>query len=187
MRIAVVGTHRVGKTSLVDELARAFPAWLALEEPYVELEDDGHEFSALPSVEDFELQLKRSLQQLKEAGADVLFDRAPLDFIAYASAHPEGGDFDQAYWLPRVRRAMRTLDLLVFVGIEEPDRIPVERSERPFRAAVDARLRELLLDDEARLGIPVVVAHGPVEARARQVLDHVARHSAARLKPSTSG
>src|SRR6185369_13261844 len=60
MKIAVSGAHRTGKTTLVEELCRALPAYIAVDEPYHLLEEEGHEFAEMPSLEDFELLLERS-------------------------------------------------------------------------------------------------------------------------------
>jgi hypothetical protein len=38
-------------------------------------------------------------------------------------AHEDRDAFDLDAWLPRVRSALQKLDLIVLVGIEQPDRI----------------------------------------------------------------
>jgi len=54
MRIAVSGTHGVGKSTLIEEFLRAHPDFVHEPEPYVVLvEDYGEEFSAEPCPEDF--------------------------------------------------------------------------------------------------------------------------------------
>lgn len=60
MRIAISGSHRVGKTSLAEALAVALPGHELLPEPYHALEDEGHEFGEMPSLDDFTLQLERA-------------------------------------------------------------------------------------------------------------------------------
>lgn len=175
MRIAISGTHRVGKTTLAEALADALPGHVLVPEPYDQLEDEGHEFEAMPSLEDFERQLERSLTSLPEAPADAIFDRGPLDLIAYLQTHRDAGAFDVADWRPRIREQMATLDLVVFVPIEAPDRVPVDRTEARFRARVDDAVRDLVLDDALDLGVPTIEVRGPVEARLRQVLAHLAR------------
>ena len=59
MRIAISGSHRVGKTTLAEALAAELPGYELVPEPYYLLEEDGHVFAAMPSIEDFELQLAR--------------------------------------------------------------------------------------------------------------------------------
>jgi predicted ATPase len=42
MRIAFSGSHRVGKSTLVDRIAEALPTYTAVEEPYYLLEEEGY-------------------------------------------------------------------------------------------------------------------------------------------------
>lgn len=81
MRIAISGSHLVGKTTLAEALADALPDHQLVPEPYHLLEEEGYEFGEMPSIEDFELQLERSFHCLQESGPAVVFDRCPLDMI----------------------------------------------------------------------------------------------------------
>src|SRR5207247_11249902 len=81
LRIAVSGAHRTGKTTLVEELVRLLPTYTAIAEPYYFLEEEGHEFAEMPSLEDFELQLERSMKLLAEDGEDLIFDRCPASIL----------------------------------------------------------------------------------------------------------
>jgi len=169
VRIAVSGAHRTGKTTLVEELSRLLPAHEVVDEPYHQLEEEGHEFAAIPSVEDFELQLERAIACLDGGGEDQLFDRCPADLLAYLLVHPDGDGFDLDDWLPRARAAMRRLDLVVYVPIERPDRVAVPADERALRRRVDEALRERLLDNGWELEADVLEVTGSTGERARQV------------------
>ncbi|MDC0712429.1 AAA family ATPase [Stigmatella sp. ncwal1] len=174
MRIAVSGTHRSGKSTLIDALSDLLPNYVAVDEPYHQLEEEGYAFAETPSVEDFEEQLARSIANLDEDPRDVLFDRCPVDFIGYLLAHEDRDAFDLDEWLPRVRRALRKLDLIVLVGIERPDRITLSASDdEALRLAVDEKLKELLLDDPYALEVEVLEVEGAPSARAKQVLEHL--------------
>lgn len=173
MRIAVSGTHRVGKTTLAEALADALSGYELVPEPYYLLEEDGYESEALPSVEDFERQLERSIQSLEESGANVVFDRCPLDVLGYLDAHRDASVFDIEAWLPRLRDAMARLDLVVFVPIEAPDRMPVAREDARFRRHVDEAVRDIVLDDRHGLGCNVISVSGPVARRLQQVVAHL--------------
>src|SRR5215471_6706048 len=94
MRIAISGAHRTGKTTLVAALSELLPAYEVVDEPYRVLEEYGHEFSDPPSVEDFEQQLRTSIELVSAAPADALLDRCPLDFIAYLQAIDDDFDID---------------------------------------------------------------------------------------------
>ncbi|MBX3209370.1 MAG: ATP-binding protein [Labilithrix sp.] len=174
MRIAFSGSHRVGKSTLVEEIADALPRYATVEEPYYLLEEDGYECGDPPSREDFEAQLERSLDALEEGQPKVLFDRCPADVLAYLLTHEDAASFDPEEWLERTRDAMQTLDLVVFVPIEEVDRIPVPSHEdRELRSAVDDKLRELLLDDSLGFEADVLTVHGDARTRAAQVLSRL--------------
>ena len=180
MRIAISGTHRSGKSTLLAALASALPRYETVDEPYALMEEEGYEFAHPPSFEDFVAQLERSISELGDAGEDVLFDRSPLDFLAYLANHEDADSFELDEWLPAVREALRGLDLLVFVPIEAPDRIRFSRAddEGESRAAVHEKLEALLLEDPHELGVEVLVVDGDPETRARAVLRRVTSRGA---------
>jgi predicted ATPase len=113
MRIAISGTHCSGKTTLVEELSRALPMYDVVDEPYYLLEEEGHQFAAVPGLEDFELQLDRSIQEIVRSARDSLFDRCPVDFLAYLLEQRDFPRCDVASWQPSVRHAIDQLDLIV--------------------------------------------------------------------------
>jgi hypothetical protein len=169
MRIALAGTHATGKSTLAAELAGALPGHRVVEEPYYQLEAEGHVFAASPTLDDFEAQLERSLWSVAEERGAVIFDRSPADYLAYLLAHRERGQSMVAPWFPEVCAAIATLDLLVFVPIERPDRIAAPEAGR-LRRWVDAALRAGLVADEWALGAPVLEVSGLPGERVAQVL-----------------
>jgi hypothetical protein len=174
MRIAVSGSHRVGKSTLVEHVADALD-YESVDEPYYLLEEEGYECAAEPTLEDFEAQLECSLETIEAGGANVVFDRCPVDILAYLLVHDDADALVVEPWLQRVRAAMETIDLVVFVPVEETDRIALASSEdREHRSAVDEKLRELLLDDGLQIGMDVLVVQGDLRARVEQVLARLA-------------
>jgi hypothetical protein len=173
MRIAISGSHLVGKTTLAEALAATLTGHELVPEPYDLLEEEGHEFAEMPSLEDFELQLERSLQCVQGSGTDVVFDRCPLDILGYLVTHRDADGFQIDDWMSRVRTAAATLDLIVFVPVEDPDRVVVPRSQARLRSEVDMALRDLILDDAWGLEFEVVIAAGAPEARLRAVVAHL--------------
>jgi predicted ATPase len=172
MRIAISGTHHSGKSTLVEELSAVLSGYLTMDEPYYLLVEEGHEFAEMPSVEDFELQLERSIECLSGNEPDVIFDRCPVDMLGYLLVLAE--DFHLEKWLPRVQAAIDTLDLIGFLPIEDRDRVTLPPSEDPgFRLDVDQKLKEILLDDSLDLGMEVIEVTGPLHERVRQVLRHL--------------
>jgi predicted ATPase len=169
MRIAFSGAHRTGKSTLLEAVAERLPGHATVDEPYWLLAEEGHELSDPPTADDYVAQLERSLALLADAGPDTLLDRCPADFIAYLRAI--GADDEADEWLDRAREATDTLDLVVLVLIETPDRVAVSTSEdRGLRRHVDEALQLLLLEDGLGADVAVLDVHGSVEARAQQVL-----------------
>lgn len=169
MRIALVGAHETGKSTLAGRLAVALPGYEMVDEPYRTLEAEGHQFADPPVLADFEDQLNRSIADLAIERDCVLFDRSPVDIFAYLRA--VGGADQQHYaeWFNSVRLAVVSLDLLVFVPIERPDVIDAGSVPR-LRRAVDRILRAALIDDEWGLGVQVLEVSGTPDIRVGQVL-----------------
>ncbi len=174
MRVAFAGTHRTGKTTLLEAVSEKLPAYDTVDEPYRLLEDEGYELSDPPTPEDFERQLRRAIQAIAESGANTLFDRCPLDLVAYLQVIDD--DFDAEPWLDELHTSMEPLDLIVVVTIESPDLIVVPAHEdRRLRSRVDEALRTLVLDDPHGFGTPTLEVTGSVDARVRQVLRAMTR------------
>ena len=169
MRIALTGAHATGKSTLATELARALPGYRVIEEPYHQLEAEGYAFAAAPTLEDFECQLERSLRSVAEERGPVIFDRSPADFVAYLLAHRDDRRAAAAWEFAAVAAAIGTLDLLVFVPIEQPDRIAAPEARR-LRRRVDAMLRAGLAADEWGFGTTVIEVSGSSMERVARVL-----------------
>jgi len=178
IKVAVSGAHRTGKSMLAADLQRVLPGYPLLEEPYRVLEEEGYVFADPPSLDDFELQLERSIGSVVSTPSPVIFDRCPVDFLAYLAVHKDRDACDLYAWIPRLREAMREIGLVVLVPIESPDRIAVPGSERPkLRRHVDDEIRGILLGDLYDLGAIVLEVRGSREERVAQVLRHLATMS----------
>ena len=174
MRVAISGAHATGKSTLVADLARELPGHVLVEELYHTMQADGYDFPAEPTADDFELMLERSMAVLRETRSrDAIFDRCPVDYLGYLAAIGERDREALGAWLADVTSAVSSLDLVIFVPIEQPDRIDVPASEgRRLRRRVDAVLRDMLLEDAWGLGAPVIEVSGPPADRVHQVLAH---------------
>ena len=178
MRIAVCGSHATGKSTLVAELAARLPTYIAVEEPYYALLAQGHPFADRPSVDDLELLIARACESLTQTTATrVLFDRTPIDYWAYLFALHRDRTLERPDLFREVATSMASLDLAVFVPIEQPDRIDVDASEGlRLRRRVDALIREFLVEDTLGLGVPTLEVAGTGAQRARQVLERLEVH-----------
>ena len=138
MSLALTGTHASGKTTLAERLTRPLPNYTIIDEPWYLLESQGHHFSDPPTPEDFELQLACSLDTIEAATGHCIFDRSPIDFLAYllAGLGHTAVDFDR--WIPRGRMDERLRELLE----EDPWKLGARVLE--VRGSVDERARQVL-------------------------------------------
>ena len=87
----------------------------------------------------------------------MIFDRAPVDYIAYSqyTADKKTTDIDDEFvraMVPRVRETLQRLDLVVFIPMT--DQWPVEMEDDgirpvdlPYRAEVDAIFKQIYRDE----------------------------------------
>lgn len=166
MRVAVSGTHGVGKSTLIDEFLQKHPDFVHEPEPYTGLvEDLGEEFSAEPCMEDFRRQLEFNIERLNQHAAteNVIYERCPVDFLAYIHAlDPQTAET----LLESVSEAMQHLDLIVYLPLETTtDEFP------KLQRAVDRRLNSILREDQfgimSATNTSVVEAEGSTAQRLR--------------------
>ena len=160
MRVAVSGTHCCGKSTLIDVFLLAHPDFTHEPEPYTVLvEDYGEVFAAEPSLDDFYRQLEFNIDRLRryQSGQRVIFERSPVDFLAYMLALNDvrRGE-DAARLIERslgmVMDSIRLLDLIVFLPLRDEDDIAMSDAEDPeLRDAVNCRLVEIFNDDDYNL------------------------------------
>ncbi len=174
MRIAISGTHFSGKTTLVEALSEVLPDYTTVEEPYHQIAEEGHKFAEVPSIEDFELMLERSIENVYDSAQNAIFDRCPADILGYILSHSDVEAFDLEEWLPRVQSGIRKLDLIVFLPIETPDRIVLPLSEDiDYRGRVDETLQEIILANRFSFVVDVLEVTGSLLKRVEQVLAHI--------------
>ncbi|MEV0064191.1 AAA family ATPase [Nocardia sp. NPDC050718] len=170
MRIGVSGPHGTGKTTLVHELCSLFVDLTPIEEPYVQLEEDGYDFEYPPSPADYRAQLTRSIQLLDTEPDGSVFDRTPVDFLAYLSA--TGVDIASAIDTSAVRNAVASLDLLVLVPITpETERLLPPAEMLGLGRTVNDILLELAYTDPLDLlaDVPVVELSVPLANRVETI------------------
>ena len=155
MRLAVSGSHGTGKSTLVAAFLEACPDYRHEPEAFETLGDEVDMTSEGPTPEGLERLLEHTLSVVSgyPAGASVVFERSPVDYLAYAAASKEwpagaAETFLRAF-VPRVRTAIRNLDLIALLPLPAKGSID-ERpgDDRRFRKRVDAALRSALLDDD---------------------------------------
>ena len=169
MRIAFTGTHRVGKTTLATAIADSLPDFTLMDEPYHQLQESGYLFSEEPSLDDYRAQFDFSVKQLEHKDDQVIFDRCPLDLLAYIHISDQSKDISLLY--ETMMDALSNLDLIVFVPIENPDLILCPPDDLPrLRQKVNDVLENWLAD----LHQPMISVNGTLAQRKKQVLDALA-------------
>jgi hypothetical protein len=172
MRIGISGTHGTGKSTLAEALSQSLPGHVTVDEPYYLLEEEGHEFGFPPSLEDYRAMLTRSLRCLRSPSPSrVVFDRTPLDYLAYlaATGADPTGEADGA----ALRPAFASLDLLVITLIMPETERTLPPVEMPrLRTQVNDVLLELANDDplDAWGEVPLLELSGPLDGRLDAVL-----------------
>ena len=178
MRIAISGTHCSGKSTLIDVFLVAHPDYRYEPEPYEALQDRGEVFAAEPDADDFYRQLEYSIERLQvcRPGDRVIFERSPLDFVAYLLALDDLNRYTANRLLSKrsiekVRESIPLLDVVVFLPIDESGIVVPDEEDAELRTAVAKRLEQILIDDDLDLFSnkrPVVIElSGATAARLR--------------------
>ncbi|MET0551667.1 MAG: AAA family ATPase [Vicinamibacteria bacterium] len=187
MRIAVSGSHGTGKSTLIAAFLDRFPEYLHAPEAYETLADDiSLSESEGPDVEGLGALLDLTVSTLQEHAAQpcVVFERSPVDYLAYAAASRSIAKSERSAFLrasvPVVRETLRHLDLVFLLPVSNQVDARPEEDQR-FRRRVDEKLRRALLDDDHDLlgsgQAPLVVEASPLPDRQ---LAELIRHAAPR-------
>ena len=173
MRIGISGTHGTGKTTLAGAVCALLPGHVTADEPYYLLEDEGYEFGFPPTLDDYRVLLTRSARSLGSPPLlpGVVFDRTPLDYLAYLAA--TGSDPSREADAAAIRSALASLDLLVITAITAQTERVLPAPEMPeLRSRMNDALLELVYDDplDAWGDVPVLELDGPLDDRPGAVL-----------------
>lgn len=141
-------------------------------------QEERYEFGFPPSLEDYRALLTCSLRSLTAPPLRpaVVFDRTPLDYLAYLAA--AGADPSDQAGAASLRPAFASLDLLVITLITPETEQVLPAPELPgLRAGMNDALLELVYDDplDAWGNIPVLELSGPLDGRPDAVLAALAQ------------
>jgi len=183
MRIEVSGSHSTGKSTLVAAFVEKCPQYIYEPEAYELLADDIALTSAEgPDPEGLTALLEHTMSVLEnhQPGASVIFERSPIDYLAYAAATQsipasERSDFLRSH-LPAVRASIYHLDLIVLLPVTTAV-APRPGEDESFRNRVDDELRRALIDDDYGLfedsDAPLVFELPPSPDRQLAELIHI--------------
>ena len=159
MRIAISGSHSLGKSTVVNDWVAQNPHFKREEEPYRALGLHGP-YEIL--FRDASTKLHNGIQLYYNIGRvhryghsedDVIFDRAPVDYIAYSQYTADQGttDINDAFvesMVPAAREALDHLDILAFVPKSEEWPVEMEADgirpvDQGYRDQVDAIFKQI--------------------------------------------
>lgn len=154
MRIAVSGTHFIGKSTLIEDFIKTHPQYKCESEPYYKLQEEKQiEISLAPSLEFFLEQLEYNITQLnEEANAqNIIFDRCPVDFLAYAMCALDQDSIDiydseVSERFSDIKKALNHLDLIVFLPLTHKNSIDYTEENPAYRKAVDKYFKQIYRD-----------------------------------------
>jgi hypothetical protein len=190
MRIAITGSHSLGKSTVVNQWVDRHPNYRREEEPYRALSLHGPytiEFREASTRLQNGLQLYYNIGRVHRyclATDNVIFDRAPVDYLAYSMYTAAQGlsDIDNCFvesMVPVVRESLDRLDILAFVP--KSAEWPVEMEDdgiRPvnhaYRDDVDAIFKQIYRESRFDLfpnpdGPRLIELVGPPEQRIAQL------------------
>ncbi len=169
MRIAISGTHFIGKTTLIEDFIKKHPQYRCEKEPYYHLQEEkAMELSLEPSLESLIEQLDYSIEQLNETENEhnIIFDRCPIDFIAYAMVNLAEDsvdiyDSEVSERFSEVKDALNTLDLIIFLPITKENSIDYTEENPVYRKTADKYFKKIYRDDVCdvfpRYGHPKII------------------------------
>ena len=151
MRIALVGSHGTGKTTLLKaiEASGKFDGFRKITEVSRSLiEELGFNplvgESTYEQKHDFEWKIFEK-QVREEKSEDFVSDRSVFDILAYASTLMDTVDFAYFYSVVLKYHKENPYDLLVFVPIEFPmQKDGVRPEDEGYRLEIEERMRKLL-------------------------------------------
>ena len=155
MRIAISGTHFIGKSTLINDFLKAHPDYQHELEPYHKLHaEHAMELSLEPSFESIIEQLDCSMQQLNHSANEknIIFDRCPIDFVAYAMCLADQDSFDLedsevGKRFSDIKAALHHLDLIVFLPISKENSILYTDENPAYRKLADKCFKKIFRDD----------------------------------------
>ena len=162
MRIAISGSHSLGKSTVVNDWVALNGDYMREEEPYRVLSLRGpYEilFGDASTRLHNGIQLYYSIGRLNRystSAEQVIFDRAPVDYIAYsqytANQHLTDIDYDFVLsMVSAVRESLERLDILAFVPQSEDWPVAMEDDgirpvDHAYRDEVDAIFKQIYRD-----------------------------------------
>ncbi|KTC83801.1 AAA family ATPase [Legionella brunensis] len=165
MRIAVSGTHSLGKSTFVWDFIKTHPHYRREEEPYRALRANydikfGKESTRFCNGIQLYYNISR-VKQYHDSSCNVVFDRSPIDYIAYSlyTEYYHQTDLNMAFvesLIEPVRESLEFIDLLIFISINKKHLVDIENDgirpiDEAYRAEVDAFFKQIYFDNRYQI------------------------------------
>jgi hypothetical protein len=155
VRVAVSGTHGVGKSTLIAAFLSRHPEYAHEPEAFEVVGDDVDlAESGAPTPDGLHTLLEYTVSALRgrSTQARVVFDRSPADYLAYVAASSSAwrpGEMQEflVEHVPLVRASISHLDLLAYLPLTATGEGERPGEDERFRRRVDLWMRRVLLDD----------------------------------------
>jgi len=137
MRISVSGTANVGKSTLIKDFLKEWDMYTTPEKTYREFIQEQNLPHSSSTTKESQWQILNftidSMQQYQK-GDKVIYDRCPLDSLAYTMwAYDKGtSDIDKEFvnkCIPIVRESLRMLDVIFLIPLTAAAPIPIEKDD----------------------------------------------------------
>jgi hypothetical protein len=159
VRVAVSGSHSVGKSTLIAAFLSRHPEYAHEPEAFETLGDDIDLTEAgIPTPDGLRTLLEYTVSavQAHSSKAHFIFERSPVDYLAYAAAsgsvwEPNETEGFLATHTPIVKASIRQLDLVAYLPVSVAGVGGRRDEDERFREHVDLWLRRILLDDAYEL------------------------------------
>tara|TARA_E500000081_G_scaffold87813_1_gene88942 strand:+ start:134 stop:739 length:606 start_codon:yes stop_codon:yes gene_type:complete len=158
MRIPISGTHSQGKSTFVNDWTNRHHRYIREEEPFRALHDEGYDIRFRQESKRLHngIQMYYNISRLMSYQQDsdcVIFDRCPVDYIAYSqyTANHRTTDIKDKFvesLAARVRDSLQNLDLLIFLPITSEWPVAMENDgirpiDLPYRDEVDSIFKQI--------------------------------------------
>lgn len=145
MRIAVSGTTKTGKSCYIQDFLDIWSEYKTPDKSYRDILDDTSDLRVGETTQDIQKSILDHMCEKHEKytpTSKVLFDRCPLDNLAYTFWAYDKGKVDEDFVgesVERVREAMKCLDIILFFPISKTSPIDYKFTEEQaiFRSEVD--------------------------------------------------
>jgi hypothetical protein len=191
MRIAISGTANVGKSTIVDDFLKRWPAFKTTTGSYRDkLKKGKHSSNTTIDVQKNILDWLAEEVQKHSPEDNVIFDRCPLDNLVYTLWGVHNGKIPSSFadeCIPIVRESMRFIDIVFWVpfdpsipiindGTREADEGYIREIDAFFQVMYEDYIKN---DEQTFIIFPkndmpaMIPIHGTREQRLAQIADYV--------------